>query len=225
MLRCEHANSGEVTFVQVYVDSPHTHPTTQYLHPVSGVVTVCDLLHPETTRAMYRRAISYLEHITDMERKLCYNMSCRLELVRLYRAKDMPVLFRPHSQFHLTVLMEKQERRPLLVPFVDSNEGQGLMSTLRLTVSYLVARFKDADREYGGRGCVVLLPGGAGSGGAHPRADPEPQGQAHLRGPGNLAGRGQEPDEDPQLHGPGAVEQRHGGGELSAPGRGTGRMP
>lgn len=48
-------NGGELNFVQIYCDSPHTHLSKPFKHPISGVISCCDMLHQKVVAAMHGR--------------------------------------------------------------------------------------------------------------------------------------------------------------------------
>lgn len=60
---------GKLTFVQAYTDSPHTHLSAPWKHPVSGVIATMGVLHHELNKTMHGRALSYLELMEDLAAK------------------------------------------------------------------------------------------------------------------------------------------------------------
>lgn len=59
-------SAAELHFLQIYTDSPHMHRKHPYKHPVSGVVTCCDMVHHDAVPQMYSRARVYVEHMVDL---------------------------------------------------------------------------------------------------------------------------------------------------------------
>ena len=96
---CGKESRGNLNFLQVYTDSPHTHMTIPYKHPVSGVITTCGLMHHEVTKAMYARAKEYMAHMEDLRMKMVKPLCCRIEQVKLFQGVDCPVDIRPESLF------------------------------------------------------------------------------------------------------------------------------
>lgn len=64
---------------------------------MSGVIATCDLLHHELTKAIYSRAVEYMEHIEDLEAKMVKPLSCLLEQVTLFKTGDCPTVVDPEA--------------------------------------------------------------------------------------------------------------------------------
>lgn len=133
---------GTLQFVQEYTDSPHTHMTVAYKHPVNGVIATCGLLHHELNKAMYARALEYMEHMVDLEHKMLKRLSRRLEQVQLFRTRHCPTMVSPLALFsdqclkdlltteddmtHLTVVQEALTYlNSVLRTTFDTSHGQG----------------------------------------------------------------------------------------------------
>lgn len=141
-----------MTFVQVYTDSPHTHIKLGYKHPVSGVGATCDLLHPELTKAMYGRAVEYMEHMEDLEAKMAKPLSCRLEQVRLFKTGHCPTVVDPEALFSDQCLRDLVTREPMLVPFVDTEDGMNLLTVVQEALEYLNSVLRTAYATSRGKG-------------------------------------------------------------------------
>lgn len=53
------SRDGKVTFLQLYVDSPHAHSQMPFKHPVSGVLVTCGLSHPNYHRSCFELHQAY----------------------------------------------------------------------------------------------------------------------------------------------------------------------
>lgn len=152
VLMCGEEKRGTLTFFQVYTDSPHTHLSVAYKHPVSGVIATCDLLHHERTKAMYGRAVEYMEHMVDLEAKLLKPLSCRLEQVRVFGGGNCPVVVDPEALFGTQCLKDLLAMKAMLVPFVDLADGMCILAVVQEAVSYLNGVLKTAYTTSRGKG-------------------------------------------------------------------------
>ncbi len=143
---------GTLQFLQMYTDSPHTHLSMPYKHPVSGVVTTCNLLHHEVNKAMHVRAMRYIELMEDLMVKFVRPLSCRLEAVKLFKPQQLPDILNPEHIFCDAALMKMLRDVPIIVPFVDGTDGKGILHIIRHTISYLTAMLNDNYQTRKGRG-------------------------------------------------------------------------
>ncbi|KAL7397250.1 hypothetical protein ABVT39_019213, partial [Epinephelus coioides] len=131
------SKTGRVTFLQLYADAPHIHYSQPFKHAVSGVLVTCGLSHPNFKTTLTSRAHTYLRHIRDLSRRLVCQVGCRIEQVARFEGHDLPLDFNPRDFFDLSALQKLFLDYPLLVPFQDREDSQGLLSTLRGVVNHL----------------------------------------------------------------------------------------
>lgn len=76
-------DGATVNFVQLYATTPHCHHSPAVIHPVSRVITLCDL-HIQKHRSMIAgHATRYIEHMEDLARKTLCRVGLRMEVVLL----------------------------------------------------------------------------------------------------------------------------------------------
>ncbi len=130
-------NKPLMNHLQLYCNTPHTHQTPFYKHPVSGVISTCGLLHADQTRAMHARALGYLSHMDDLIHKADIHLSACIEVVLLFEEeRGIPELFHPEDAFDQKGLIRLLEKKPMLLPFKD-DEGQGLRSVTSAVLQHL----------------------------------------------------------------------------------------
>ncbi|XP_063962071.1 uncharacterized protein LOC135155775 [Lytechinus pictus] len=112
---------AQITFLQMYADTPHCRTDHVRPHPVSGLIACCKLLHPSTTRAMQRNAVNYMQSMRENEIKLLRDIPCRLEIVTRLFPHQVPQSIEALDLFDEEVLMSICENKPLFVPFHDCN--------------------------------------------------------------------------------------------------------
>lgn len=88
---------GKLTFLQLYVDSPHVHLQMPYKHPVSGTLVTCRMSHPQFQRSLLSRASQYMCHMEDLKEKLV-QLGLRIEQVRRFE-KNIPWEIDPQEYF------------------------------------------------------------------------------------------------------------------------------
>ncbi|CAL8276995.1 unnamed protein product [Boreogadus saida] len=106
-----------------------------------GCIATCGHMHWTTGAKMLKRARDYLAHMGDLEEKLVGQMSMRLEMVCKYMAgvEGVPAFLEPQSLFGMEELRCLLKTRPLVVPFKDTADGSGVVTTLRaVTRPYVV---------------------------------------------------------------------------------------
>lgn len=145
---CGEESRGSLNFIQVYGDSPHTHMSHHYRHSVSGVITVCGLMHRNVNTAMNNCAQKYMAHMVDMENKMSKPLTCRLEQVRVFKGGDCPSLIRPEALFSEQSLLDMLAEKPMLVLCFASEDGLGVMAVVQETMQYLKNAIKSG---YGGK--------------------------------------------------------------------------
>ena len=141
------SKKGKITFVQLYVDSPHTHYTQPFKHPVSGALVTCNLSHPNHQGAVRNRAFAYLRTMEEIRDNMVIQLSCRMEQVVRLEGDNIPAVVTPREYVSLSALHKLIQEHALFVPFKDRPDGSGLMSTLRDVTQYLTGILADGLRE------------------------------------------------------------------------------
>lgn len=113
---------SDVTFLQLYADTPHRHLKDFVCHPVTGSIVTTGLLHYQTDKRLHDRAEAYLTHFGDEARKFLGTQVCaRLELVCRTSVQDLPEHDRvdPASFLSRRALVELllDDEHPVLLPF------------------------------------------------------------------------------------------------------------
>lgn len=119
-----------------------------YKHSVSGVITVCGLMHRNVNTAMNNCAQKYMAHMVDMENKMSKPLTCRLEQVRVFKGGDCPSLIRPEALFSEQSLLDMLAEKPMLVLCFASEDRLGVMAVVQETMQYLNNAIKSG---YGGK--------------------------------------------------------------------------
>lgn len=133
----------KVNFLQLYVMSPHLHIQSPFRHPVSGVIVTCGLSHPQFTKAMLMRAISYLDHMEDLASKMVSQLECRVEQVAFFDSSTgIPSTFHAADAFDIVKLKKLLAARPVFVPFVDDAHGKGLLTICRKVLDHLIGTLR-----------------------------------------------------------------------------------
>ena len=107
----------KATFVQLYTPSPHVQYWPRYFHPISGLITLCNLQHPQTIGAMQREAQRYLDMVKDMEVKLVGAQDARFEYVAYFPSIATIHSFEASAFIDEGRLVDLLESRPALLPF------------------------------------------------------------------------------------------------------------
>lgn len=131
-----------VNFVQLYATTPHCHHSQAVSHPVSRVITLCDL-HNEKHRSMlHGQAARYLMHMEDLSKKTVCRVFVRLEAVFLARP-DYGLVVNPRNFFIPSALDYLLETVPMIVPFKDNADGLGLRNVVHTVASHLTQSLGD----------------------------------------------------------------------------------
>lgn len=118
----EGLQEGHFTFLQVYSDSPHTHPKGVFRHPVSGAVGCVGQLHWKTTKQLHHRAANYITHFCELATKLRAPFGLRIEHVRYFEIgeEEHLVVFDPATRFNADALGRELRKEAIVVPFVQT---------------------------------------------------------------------------------------------------------
>lgn len=138
---------GKITFLQLYVDSPHAHLAMPFEHPVSGAIVTCGLSHPKYRQALITRAASYLRHMRDLIHQMVGQLQCRIEEVIRFN-EAVPCVLDGKEHFNLKRLIRLFERRAMLILF-KSSPTVGVMSTLKDVLSFLIEALTTLYRDNG----------------------------------------------------------------------------
>ena len=129
----------QLTFIQLYADTPHNRTRTYYSHPVSGEIVCCGLMHHMTARAMSNRSRDYLLHMREHTRKLQTCVAARVEVVTLCAANQMCRALSGRDFFDVPKLRALIEQEPMLLPFEECGApgGNTFTSLLRELPTHL----------------------------------------------------------------------------------------
>ncbi len=86
-----------VNFVQLYSTTPHCHRSPALKHPISRVISMCDLHIEKHRKMLASNASKYVAHMEDLAQKMVARDRLRLEAVFLVTPefpKSRPI-FRP----------------------------------------------------------------------------------------------------------------------------------
>ncbi|KAK6165028.1 hypothetical protein SNE40_017417 [Patella caerulea] len=111
-----------MTFIQLYADTPHLHTDLSFPNPVSGSIATCGLLHHKTTKALGKRAETYLKTLEDNARKLVGLISSRVEIVSIVPGIGAANTFTAGMFFNIPNLCRLMKEHCLVLPF---SEGEG----------------------------------------------------------------------------------------------------
>lgn len=128
----------DVTFIQLYADTPHNRMDDWRAHPISGEIVCCGLLHHETTRAMSRRSDAYLSHMQDILYKLQGVLSARVEIVTLLQPQQVGDRICAVDLFHINILKDLIASRPMLIPFVEREPGCSFTGVITKVAAHLI---------------------------------------------------------------------------------------
>lgn len=104
---------SELTFVQLYANTPHVHmPLTK--HPVNRVITTCGLHNKAYERILLQRATAYINHMDDLARKTTCRTHARMEVVFLLEGR-FPFTIRSNDFFSTPPLHRLLQETPLLL--------------------------------------------------------------------------------------------------------------
>lgn len=151
VLGCQGYWDGHLNFLQLYADSPHTHITKWYKHPVSGVVTCCGLLHWNLLKIMHNRAQDYLAHMLDTATKFRGFFGLRIEQVRLFKGNCLAEEFQAEDRFVTSKLREELLNKALILPFANVRTS-GLKTVLAQILDFHLVRLHDIFATRGGKG-------------------------------------------------------------------------
>lgn len=132
----------KVNLLQLYAVTPHCHQATPAKHPVSRVITTCDL-HIEKHRQMrLKDAKTYVDHMDDLTIKTSARTFVRLEGVFLVWP-GFPEVVDALSFFDQMMLDNLFETVPMLLPFKDNDDGLGLRHIVKPIATYLSSTLYD----------------------------------------------------------------------------------
>ncbi|CAM4652162.1 unnamed protein product [Leuciscus chuanchicus] len=143
-------DKSKINFLQLYAVTPHCHSTAPAKHPVSRVITMCDM-HIDWHRKMINaNANRYVEHMEDLARKTVTGSYVRLEYVFLV-GPHFDTLIQPSDFFTQPMISQLLETVPMLVPFRNT-DGSGLSSVVNSVSTYLSGALHDVLHQARGLG-------------------------------------------------------------------------
>lgn len=134
----------DITFLQLYADTPHNRLESWFSHPVSGEVVCCGLMHPMTTRAMSNRSETYFNHMQDLLLKLQGTVKARIEIVTLLMTHQVSGIVRAVDFFNVRALTNLLEDKPMLLPFAEDQPRLTFLSTIKDVPRHLLESLQAA---------------------------------------------------------------------------------
>lgn len=102
----------------MFVTSPHCHFPIQYLHPVTGLIVLCNLQHHVSRLSLERAANDYISHVQDIQLKMVGQLSSQLEYVVAFNdSTGIPLHYWADNYFNSIALDSLMADYPVLVPF------------------------------------------------------------------------------------------------------------
>lgn len=142
-----------ITFLQLYVDSPHVHANMPFKHPVSGIVTTCGLSHPQFNKSMWTRAKRYLRHMHDLADKLICPFEIRIEQVALFgEGEAIPCKIDPEKFFSEKNLLSLFKEYPMVVPFKQDEYRESVHFVLQKVLTHIVDSLESIMDQSEGQG-------------------------------------------------------------------------
>ncbi|CAM4735956.1 unnamed protein product [Leuciscus chuanchicus] len=134
----------DITFLQLYADTPHNRLESWFSHPVSGEVVCCGLMHPVTTRAMSNRSETYFSHMQDLLLKLQGIVKARFEIVTLLGTHQISGIVSAVNFFNVRALSKLLEDKPMLLPFAEDQPRLTFLSTIKDVPRHLLESLQAA---------------------------------------------------------------------------------
>ncbi|CAM4685443.1 unnamed protein product [Leuciscus chuanchicus] len=134
----------DITFLQLYADTPHNRLESWFSHPVSGEVVCCGLMHPVTTRAMSNRSETYFSHMQDLLLKLQGIVKARIEIVTLLGTHQISGIVSAVNFFNVRALSKLLEDKPMLLPFAEDQPRLTFLSTIKDVPRHLLESLQAA---------------------------------------------------------------------------------
>lgn len=128
---------GLVRFVQMYTTSPHCHFSAQVLHPVTGLIVLCNLQHHRTKETMLNAANNYINHVRDMCQKMVGQLKSRLEYVAVFNdSTGIPLHYSAENYINTLALESLLSKYPVMLPFQTYGENN-LVGILKEILEYV----------------------------------------------------------------------------------------
>lgn len=143
---------GFVRFVQMYTTSPHCHFNAQVLHPVAGLIVLCNLQHQKTQEAMLHAANNHINHIQDMCLKMLRQLKFRLENETVFNdSTGIPLHYCAENYINTLALESLLSKYPVMLPF-QTYSDKGLISILREVLEYISSTLSGLLHESANKG-------------------------------------------------------------------------
>lgn len=140
-----------VNFLQLYAVTPHCHQATPAEHPVSRMITTCDLHIEKHRRMLLKDAKEYVQHMDDLALKTSGRIYVRLEGFFLVWP-GFPEVLDAMSFFDQMMLDSLVETVPMLLPFKDNEDGLGLRHIVHPIATYMSTTLFDLFHQQKGLG-------------------------------------------------------------------------
>ena len=134
----------QVTFMQLYADTPHARSKEYTPHPVSGAIGTCGLLHHQSTKRLMNASNKYMQTMEENAMKLCSYIHARLEIVTKLNQSQITEPILPSSLVDENAIVNLCERHPMLQPFYEYGpDGCSFISQMQAIPTYLCQKTRD----------------------------------------------------------------------------------
>lgn len=143
---------------QFYMDSPHTHALATFRHPVSGLIVIGGLGHPNYTKALESRAQDYYVHMRDLANKAMCKYPLRIEMVQALDAADLSCLIEPILAVHFFSLRHLKwflNELPMVIPFKWDEGDCSVQEILCTCLTYMADELWTLGNEHSGKGGFI----------------------------------------------------------------------
>ena len=132
---------AKTTFMQMYADTPHNKLDSWRPHPVSGEIVTGGLLHPNTTKAIEKAGLAYIQHMSQLQYKLQGVVKARMEVVSVLSGVEVPDEMEAKQFFNEEKIIHMLKQHALLLPFSEKEivHNKSAMGVIQDTAVYLVS--------------------------------------------------------------------------------------
>ncbi len=127
-----------INFVQLYSMTPYCHSSPALKHPVSRVISMCDLHIEKHRKMLASNASKYVDHMQDLAQKTVARVRLRLEAVFLVTPEFPKVISCGHF-FIPSMVDYLSETVPMVVTFKDNEINSGLSGVIYPVTKYLTS--------------------------------------------------------------------------------------
>lgn len=99
-----------------------------------------------------KKAAEYLKHTQDLAAKLNIQLKARMEFVLRFDTDQVPTLLDPNTIFDVEELKKLLRDNPMVLPFQDKPDGNGLYTVNKMVLNYLITILENAVQSQMNRG-------------------------------------------------------------------------